>query len=202
MSTEEKILEAATDEFLTKGYDGARMRSIAESAGINKGLLHYYFKSKEALILKVFHSLFREIFSELSDIFNSELSLFEQIERGIGTYIEFLIQNPRIPFFVVGELNRDKKAHLRRMKEAKVPPPFMELGRSIEEARKRKEVKSDTTSREFMLNMMSLMLFPFVAREMIMFTQQINEKEFEAMLRNRKKQVAQLLIMDLKVKAK
>ena len=46
-NTEEKIIDAATDVFVQKGMDGARMQEIADLAGINKALLHYYFRSKE-----------------------------------------------------------------------------------------------------------------------------------------------------------
>ena len=47
--TEEKIFEAATDVFVEKGMDGARMQDIANQAGINKALLHYYYRTKDNL---------------------------------------------------------------------------------------------------------------------------------------------------------
>ncbi len=43
------IMKAAKTEFAARGYQGARMAVIAESAGVNKALIHYYFKSKEGL---------------------------------------------------------------------------------------------------------------------------------------------------------
>ena len=55
LSTEEKILNAAKKVFLTKGMDGARMQDIADEAGINKALLHYYFRSKDKLFEQIFH---------------------------------------------------------------------------------------------------------------------------------------------------
>ncbi len=48
-STEEKILMAARQIFIDRGMDGARMQDIADAAGINKAMLHYYFRSKEKL---------------------------------------------------------------------------------------------------------------------------------------------------------
>lgn len=44
-----RILEAARKEFGLKGFDGARVESIARRAGVNKSLIFYYFESKEAL---------------------------------------------------------------------------------------------------------------------------------------------------------
>ena len=54
-STEEKILEAASEVFTEKGFAGTRTRDIAEKAGINLALLNYYFRSKEKLPMKISH---------------------------------------------------------------------------------------------------------------------------------------------------
>ena len=53
ISTEEKILEAASKVFTEKGFAGTRTRDIAEHAGINLALLNYYFRSKEKLFEQV-----------------------------------------------------------------------------------------------------------------------------------------------------
>ncbi len=61
-NSEELILETAEKIFLEKGFDGARMQEIADKAGINKALLHYYFKSKENLYQKIFIKLAKAFF--------------------------------------------------------------------------------------------------------------------------------------------
>ncbi|MBQ2779515.1 MAG: helix-turn-helix transcriptional regulator, partial [Bacteroidaceae bacterium] len=43
-SKEQQILAAAEQEFLTRGYDGARTTSIAQAAGVTHAMLHYYFR--------------------------------------------------------------------------------------------------------------------------------------------------------------
>ena len=60
VDTEERIFEAAIQVFSQKGKDGARMQEIADEAGINKSMLHYYFRSKEKLYEAVFQYVFRE----------------------------------------------------------------------------------------------------------------------------------------------
>ncbi|HNA17232.1 MAG TPA: helix-turn-helix domain-containing protein, partial [Ferruginibacter sp.] len=52
--TEQKILESARNVFIQKGLAGARMQDIADHAGVNKALLHYYFTSKDKLFNIVF----------------------------------------------------------------------------------------------------------------------------------------------------
>jgi len=49
----ESILAAAKSEFAARGFQGARTASIAERAGVNKALIHYYFKNKENLYLEI-----------------------------------------------------------------------------------------------------------------------------------------------------
>src|SRR5207302_943190 len=47
--TRRRILDAARREFGIKGFDGARVDAIARNARVNKGLIFYYFQSKEEL---------------------------------------------------------------------------------------------------------------------------------------------------------
>ena len=56
--TEVQILEAAKNVFQFKGMDGARMQEIADKAGINKAMLHYYYRSKQLLFEAVFNQAF------------------------------------------------------------------------------------------------------------------------------------------------
>ena len=80
------------------------MQEIADRAGINKGLLHYYFRSKEAL----FKVIFREAFTRFSKILHTVLSedrpLLEKIDRIVDEYMDLLCQNPALPGFIVNEL--------------------------------------------------------------------------------------------------
>ena len=62
-STEQKILHAAKKVFHQKGYEGARMQDIADEAGINKALLHYYFRKKENLFDRVFQETLQSFVS-------------------------------------------------------------------------------------------------------------------------------------------
>jgi AcrR family transcriptional regulator len=73
--TEERIFESATEIFIEKGMDGARMQDIANHAGINKALLHYYYRSKEHLFEAVFEKLATVMFSRFSPVFDEKASL-------------------------------------------------------------------------------------------------------------------------------
>ena len=86
-TTEEKILTAAKQVFLTRGMDGARMQDIADEAGINKALLHYYFRSKDQLFEKIFLEVAHAFLPRVLGILESESTLFEKIERFCNEYI-------------------------------------------------------------------------------------------------------------------
>ncbi|MGL1936383.1 MAG: TetR/AcrR family transcriptional regulator [Fibrobacterales bacterium] len=62
-----KILEAAALEFCDHGIDGARMKSIAERAGVNKALLHYYFRSKEQLYIHILEEMMNNYWTGMKD---------------------------------------------------------------------------------------------------------------------------------------
>lgn len=66
----EEILDAATKVFATRGFNGTRMDDIVEESGLSKGLLYWYFKNKDALIIALVKRLFApqmRYFRELPD---------------------------------------------------------------------------------------------------------------------------------------
>jgi len=105
--TEEKIFEAATAVFEEKGLDGARMQDIADRAGINKALLHYYFRSKEKLFLAVFDNLAEILFSKFAGIFQQDMPFDEKMKYFFLEHMTFLQQNPKLPIFILTEVSRN-----------------------------------------------------------------------------------------------
>lgn len=103
-STEERILSAATRVFLEKGKDGARMREIADEAGINKALLHYYFRSKEQLYREVVLREVSGFFRELVASFSAEEEIENFLRRFVENYIDRLAANPQVVRFLTWEL--------------------------------------------------------------------------------------------------
>jgi TetR/AcrR family transcriptional regulator len=106
-STKTKIIEAAHKVFIQKGMDGARMQEIADEAGINKALLHYYFHSKEQLFSEVFYGLLSKLIPGLILIFRGKESFEDKIEAIITEYDSYMSRNPILPQFVIREINRD-----------------------------------------------------------------------------------------------
>ncbi len=80
INTETLILETARSVFVEKGFDGARMQEIADKAGINKALLHYYFRSKQNLFESILNESIQKIIPHILEFMESEVSLAKKIE--------------------------------------------------------------------------------------------------------------------------
>ncbi len=196
--TEQKILSAAREEFLAKGYDGTRMRSIAERAEINKGLLHYYFKSKEALLVHVFRETFGELFQAMQTALDEHMDVFEQIEAVVSVHTDFHLKHPQVSKFVVSEMNRDPQSHTLRMKKAGVAPPNALLIESIEKAKLEGRIRADINSKSLMLHIISLVLFPVVGKPMVKYMHDLNEVQYKQLLKQRKSEITAFIIQAIK----
>jgi len=106
-STKEKIVQAAQQVFIRKGMNGARMQEIADEAGINKALLHYYFHSKDQLFNEVFYGILSKLIPGLIGIFRVEEPFADKIVAVVREYDSFMSQNPFLPQFIITEINRD-----------------------------------------------------------------------------------------------
>ncbi|MBN2626774.1 MAG: TetR family transcriptional regulator [Spirochaetales bacterium] len=105
-SKEKIILEAAMDEFIAEGWAGARMQSIADRAGINKPLLHYYFRSKEKLYNQTVYRVMAYFFGFVLGNVEGKDSFQEFLRAFIDSVIDETAENPRIPLFIMQELSR------------------------------------------------------------------------------------------------
>ncbi|MEI8113278.1 MAG: TetR/AcrR family transcriptional regulator [Bacteroidia bacterium] len=165
-STEDKILEAAKNVFVAKGMDGARMQEIADEAGINKALLHYYFRSKERLFEAIFSEIFKFAFPKLSRIILSDVGIVVKIEHFVDAYIDILIQHPFIPGFVLKELNRDPSGLFKLVVKLGLDP--QPVFTYIQEAMDRGEI-IQMNPKHLALNVVSMCIFPFAARPILSF---------------------------------
>lgn len=165
-NTEEKILEAAKSVFLNKGMDGARMQEIADEAGINKALLHYYFRSKERLFEAIFGEIIKFAFPKITRIIASDMGIVSKIEQFVDAYLEILMKHPFIPGFIMKELSRDPSTFLKMIMKFGFNPQI--IFTQIEEAMDRGEIiRMDP--RHLAVNVISMCVFPFAARPIISF---------------------------------
>jgi len=165
-STEDKILEAAKNVFVAKGMEGARMQEIADEAGINKALLHYYFRSKERLFEAIFSEIIKFAFPKITRIAQSDEPIINKIEQVIDAYIDLLIKHPFIPGFIIKELNRDPSGLFKLVVKFGLNPQV--IFDQIQLAMDRGEI-IQMPPRHLAANIISMCIFPFAARPILSF---------------------------------
>ncbi|WP_018611931.1 TetR/AcrR family transcriptional regulator [Segetibacter koreensis] len=196
LTTEQKILEAARKIFLTKGLDGARMQDIADEAGINKAMLHYYFRSKDKLFEQIFAEVAGHFLPKVLAIFESEETVFKKIETFCIEYINQINETPYVPIFILNEINRHPEEFLKKVFGNKMPP----VGKIIKQLEKEQKqgIIKKVDPLQLLLNMLSLCVFPFVARPVIQLIAGMDRTQFNTMIEQRKKEVPKLIIDSIK----
>ena len=141
-----KFLESLEEEYSI--YDwyndlrlGARMQEIADEAGINKAMLHYYFRSKQLLFEAVFKKAFMQLAPQINQVLNSEDSLFEKIENFADKYVSFIMENRFLPNFIIQELNNNPEFAAEFFSRGEFPKPTNFL-LQIEEEIQKETIKS------------------------------------------------------------
>ena len=159
--TEKKIVKAARKVFIEKGLEGARMQEIADRAGINKALLHYYFRSKDKLFDAVFQDIARGIIPVFTEKLKAENNLMELLKSFIDFYNGVFRENPYLPQFFFHEIwqHPDKLASF--MKSQDVDP-----AKIIAENKHRipHNDETDYFMEHMIANVLGMTLFPHIAR--------------------------------------
>jgi len=180
-STEEKIKEAARKVFMQKGYSATRTRDIAEEASINLALLNYYFRSKEKLFHQVMQEKLQQFFGVLLKIINdSSTKLETKIDLIVSNYIDVLSENPELPLFVLSEM----KAHPDTIKKIL---PVQKITPQISFMEQLKDKRPDLNPIHFLMNILGMTIFPFVAKPAFSLISATSKSELEAVLKERKK---------------
>lgn len=199
-ATEQKILDAAHAVFLRRGTAGARMQEIADEAGVNKALLHYYFRSKERLAEAVFGRTIRGLFPPLVAIMGSDLPLEDKVRRFVAFELDALAQNPIVPAYLIAEMHQEPERVPRLIKAL----TGMELGgaaTSVRAALDRQiaeRVAAGTmkpiASEQFFVNLVSMCVFPFAARPLLCAALQLDTAGFARFIEERKTSLPQFFL--------
>ncbi len=197
--TEKAILEAADKVFTQKGFAAARMEDIANEAGINRALLHYYFRSKDKMFDLIFQQRVAIFFSGLGQIMQSEKRLLEKIQAIVEHEITILLAHPYLPIFVLQELNQNPQRMLAIAENAGAHPSLLLKKFSVEV---RAEIKAgtirETDPAQLFMSIMGMTIYPFVARPVVKIILEKDDAGFENVMRQRKKGITDFIIHALK----
>lgn len=198
ITVKNRIFEAAKDEFLKKGYDGARMQEIADKAEINKAMLHYYFGTKERLFQKVFADLFVEFIPKLLDLLQSKAPFLDILKRFIEIQFDIIHKNPDLPLFLNYELARGN-VHLKKLFDKKNKNSiYLEFAELLQIEVKNKRIRPIEPT-QLIVNILALNVFPFISKNMILINLQLDPLEYKLFLETRKEQVFEFIVNAIKI---
>jgi TetR/AcrR family transcriptional regulator len=161
--TRSAILKAALHEFASEGVAGARTDEIARAAHVNKALLYYYFKDKEALYGAVVDSIFYGLRDQLLSVLDSDLPPREKILKYVGAHFDYVASSPDFPRVVQQEMmraGRSKSPHLKRIAQEYFVPIFTRLSEVFREGMESGEFRQ-VQIRNFVVCMVGAILHYF-----------------------------------------
>ncbi len=195
-TTEQQILDAAKSVFQSKGMDGARMQEIANEAGINKAMLHYYYRNKQLLFEAVFKQAFSLLAPQLNDILNDDSSIEDKIKSFTVNYTSFMVKHPYLPNFIIQELNRNEDFILKLKQNTGFP--------NLQKFQKQVDSEIDNgiiipiEADQLFVNIIALNIFPFLGKPLIKAFTDKDEKAYNDFVESRKSEVANFIINSIK----
>jgi AcrR family transcriptional regulator len=189
--TERRILEAAAKVFMMKGKLGSSMQDIADEAGINRTLLHYYFRNKDKLFDTVFDKLLQQVFPSVVGILVSNRPFMERIELMIEAYATLLRENPYLPVFIIQEISLNPERLAGTIKDRGINP---EQALGVFSAELEKSGMKGMNPRHFFASIMGMVLFPYIGRPLFQaLAFQGDSNAYDAFLEERMRHVPEMV---------
>ncbi|WP_286968506.1 TetR/AcrR family transcriptional regulator [Flavobacterium sp. UBA4854] len=187
-TTEEKIKIAAKTVFYKKGFAATRTRDIAEEAGLNLALLNYYFRSKAKLFEIIMAETLSGFVNSMKVILNDEkTSLEEKVKVIAERYIDFISAEPEIPTFILTEVRNNPEGLLKRLPIKEIVNESVFI-KQFQEAVQNKKI-TEPNPLHFMMNLIGLVVFPFVAKPIVMGSRNLDSAQFHDLMQERKKKI-------------
>ena len=198
--TQSRILQAAEEEFLLKGLEGARTTAIAERAGVNHAMLHYYFRTKNMLFERIIEEKMRNAGNIMQAVFVlGDMPLMERVKRGVEQHFDFIAANPNLPRFVIQEIYSHPERHeIMRSQVLTITKDWLcDLQRHIDESAATKATEW-IDARMLLLDIVSLNLFAFIGYPFVslMFDGLVTDKK--VFFEKRKAENVELIMRRLK----
>jgi len=189
--TEKRIFLAALKVFQEYGYEGTRMQKIADVAGINKSMLHYYYRSKSKLFDAVFSASAKKHLPGIIDNLKSDLPLQEKIERVVSDYIDIIGGNPHLPAFFLHELRRNPDL-VRQFADEQAKGVFSIFSKQVRKANTMGEIRHIEPEHLF-ANILAMCVFPFIAQPMLQTVFNADDETYVAFLVARKTEITRFI---------
>jgi TetR/AcrR family transcriptional regulator len=195
--TRERILDAAHTVFLRKGTAGSRTQEIADQAGVNKALVHYYFGTKAALADAIFErsmsALTPLIFGILAD---EQRSIEQKIREIVRAQIAFHTAHPYVAGYMISEMHAEPQRMVQLVAK-RGGPPLEVIRRQLREAAEAGTMRP-ISPEQFVVNMMGLLIFPFALRPGLRVMLHLDQDRWAAFMEERSRLLPDFILAGLR----
>lgn len=185
--TQELIKETAKNLFFVKGKFDATTQEIADEAGVNRTLINYYFRSRDNLIQIIFDEAQRVEQEKSKIIQNADLPFKVKISKFIEGSLSTSLQYPYLETYIVSQINKGN-CHQREIEEDVLDTLYKDIEKEMELGNIEKMAPV-----QFILNMVSLLVFPSAIRPLFMENLMISDEEYDKIISERKEIIINML---------
>ncbi|WP_038336585.1 TetR/AcrR family transcriptional regulator [Empedobacter falsenii] len=182
--TEELIKETAKRMFFAEGRFHATTQEIADEAKVNRTLINYYFRSRNNLISIIYEEATRVSNEKSRAIFDRNRDIKEMIGEFIEDSIATSIKYPYLETYIVTEMNKNNTMCSKLMKDD------LDVVVNVFYERLEEEMEKGTIKKmeplQFLLNMISLVNYPFTIRQLLQLDLKLSDEDFKRILSDRK----------------
>jgi TetR/AcrR family transcriptional regulator len=196
---EQAILQAAEQLFLKKGFALTSTTEIAEVAGCNQALIHYYFRTKERLFEAIFEKKAALFFSNIIEITDSSMSFEDTLRRTIEAHFEMLRANQQLPFFLVNELttNPSRIETLKKIVGPRIGEVYARVSRWFAEEASKGSIRPIDPF-DLIYSVVTLNVGAFLAAPIVKNARGIDDSSFERYLDERREANVDLILKSLR----
>ncbi len=192
---EQEILDAATELFLERGFDSTSTTDIAKKAGCNQALVHYYFRTKENLFLRIFKKNI-ETFLSFANNYMYSGDFMQFLEKGIESYFEILKANRNLPLFLIKEfaMNEDRRIFFREnfVNNELRRSVYYKFDKIVKQEIEKGTIRPIETL-NLILDVLSLCAFTFISLPMYTTWLEKDDSEVDDFIESRKNEIITLI---------
>jgi TetR/AcrR family transcriptional regulator len=191
VSAEERILSAATEEFSENGFYGARTQAIADAAGVNKAMLHYYFRSKENLYARVIQAAFKKTMTRVGQSWLGPGPLKARAEMVVDSYMESYEENPALLKIILREVvdgGKRLKKSVQKLKKAEIPREGHTPLQMVQEAARELGLPPGEMI-HFLVNLIGMCVVSFTSPILLETILDVDVSDMKGFLRDRRKAI-------------
>ena len=198
-NTGQAILKAAEELFLEQGFEQTTTKQIAQRAGCNQALLHYYYRTKDNLFVQIFEEKVKFIATHFLDINLTAQTLEERISQMVELHFGLFRKNPRLVPFLLKEVLSDPvrvAPILDKIKQYMVKI-FGKIDEALHEEIEKGAARPVSTL-NVILTLVSLDMAPFIIAPVLQRVLDLTDEQLDEQLDKRKPEVVEILLRQIR----